>query len=114
MKTFLFSLLFIPFLVFGATPLVYSDEGLAIMLHDTPCQAKEVTRFLDKDKLSEWKAASIMWQNQPFKACWAVVPDGMAPVPVYAIVDESGDGGFMPKADFKPDTGKVTPQGTKI
>ena len=112
-RLLILGLFLVPSLSF-AFPLVFSNENLAVMLHDKPCNEEKVLNLIEKPMQQEYKLASVVFNNEPFKACWANVPDGLAPEPMYFLVDEAGDAGFFPKALFSQDNGKVVPQGTRI
>jgi hypothetical protein len=112
-RLFVASLLLIPSIGF-AFPLVFSDENVAVMLHDKPCDVKEVFVQIEPAMRDQYKLASVVWNNQPLKACWTKVPEDLTPEPMYFILDETGDAGFIPQSSFKQDSGKVVPQGTRI
>lgn len=82
---------------------VYQADGLAVRLGEKACSDKKVlvVTKMAEDGLGigkqNWKEATVVYMGEKFKACYAE-NDG----PEILMVDESGDGGLLPKALFKP------------
>lgn len=77
--------------------MVLKNGDLIVTLTKAPCTAK-----IDLPKKEQWKNADVLYQGKEIKACWIVPQNDQEYV---LVVDETGDGGFIPKDSFKPATG---------
>lgn len=77
-----------------------TPSGDSVTLHNTPCVSKAgVLAQIRSDIRPHLKAATVVWQEKTYEACW--LDQG----PVVRVVDESGDGGQLVKEAFE----EVTP-----
>ena len=47
-------------------------------------------------KLTNWRAAKVVWQDMPLAACYVLVEEGAL------VLDETGDYGVIPGGMFRP------------
>jgi hypothetical protein len=84
-----------------AEDLVYRNGTLTIRISDSPCTSEVLgTAIKGMDAVGPVKAAQVMIRQQRLAACWALDADGDV-----LLVDQQGDGGFMPREWFKRDHG---------
>ncbi len=76
------------------------EKGNVVHLHDSPCKTtKGVFAEMPVELRAQAKSATILWNKKRYEGCWVDQGDR------FAIVDESGDGGVLPKAVFKEELG---------
>lgn len=85
-----------------ADVLVFHNEVVTIRIDTTKVCGETVMALLgasNAPKDLQWVEAQVVYRGQPFEACAAAAtaPDG---TPSALVVDEAGDGGYIPLVKF--------------
>lgn len=77
-------------------------NGNLIVLKNTPCVDARVVPLIKAEFLPLFKTAAALWDGKPYAACWATHVNDPR---LIAIIDETGDGGTVPRAavEFDPE-----------
>jgi hypothetical protein len=83
-----------------AETFTFAHGDVVASLHETPCINEKVNVLLREPAL--FKAADILWQGEPFAACWTVVSSQVV------VVDETGEAGYLSLEGFQGDRNPVS------
>lgn len=77
----------------GAAPYTFERGDVIATLHDTPCLNEKVNGIVREPET--FRAADVLWQGEPFAACWTVIATRVV------LVDETGDAGYLALEGFR-------------
>lgn len=85
-----------------ADEMVFKSGSTVVRLQDKPCASQRVQMLVktqDADMLKNMGAGYVVFQGREIPMCWTLRGDAVL------VVDEDGDAGLIPVAEFKRDAG---------
>jgi hypothetical protein len=82
--------------------LVYQTASITVRIGAPPCAhdgIKAVISAVPQLAVRDFRQAVVVWKGESFAACWMLLDAATV-----LIVDETGDAGTIPRAQFKPET----------
>lgn len=98
-KTFLAVLLGFGLMGQAHSDSVFKNDVVTVVLHEEQACSKPLTdavAAIRGSNLFIWNKATVVFQGQKLDACFTVSDDAVI------VIDETGDGGAIPKQMFKP------------
>lgn len=82
------------------TAFVYSEGDVVVTIINEPCEVESIQTIIKSVGLdpATWRAGTVIFQGKHLNLCWFQKDEN-----VY-VVDEAGDGGYIPVDKFKPQT----------
>jgi hypothetical protein len=84
-----------------ADDMVFKDDNVTVRLTEAPCTRAAFQTVLAQVKPDPAKVAVVTHGGRYLAACWLAHPESGNVV----LIDEEGDAGLIPMADFKREPG---------